>query len=56
MFKNFFSKIGHLRDNVKKYFRAERNTDYNKAHAYCIQIAKATNRLSKYVIIIAFPT
>ena len=56
MFKKFFlSEIGHLWDYVEKYFRVGQTTDYNMAHAHCIQDSLSYKTLPKYVILTALP-
>jgi hypothetical protein len=51
----FFRKSFPLLNNVEKYFRAGEGIDGNMMHALPCWIPKATNTISKYVIIIDFP-
>jgi hypothetical protein len=57
MFNNCFSKSRPLKDNVEKYGRTRGAADDNikRCMRLAFWIAKATDTLSKYVILIAFP-
>jgi hypothetical protein len=57
MFVNFFPKSCRLWDNVEKYGTARQATDDNiiLRMRFASRITKATDTLSEYVILIAFP-
>ena len=51
----FFQKWWRQWDNVEKYSTAEQARVDIMAHAHCMLITKATNKLSQYAILIVFP-
>ena len=57
MISNFFRKSCLIWDNVEKYGRAEQATDDNRIRRmpYACCITKATDTVSAYAILIAFP-